>query len=452
MKLLEKYDTTAPRYTSYPTVPCWNTEGFSREEWASRFQASFTAANGKAGIALYIHLPFCEQLCTYCGCNKYITKNHGYETPYIDTLLKEWELYRQLFSETPRIRELHLGGGTPTFFSPGNLRRLLENIFSTAVLLPDADLSFEGHPNNTTEEHLQTLYDLGFRRMSLGIQDLNPEIQTIIHRIQPFENVARAVTAARRIGYRSVNFDLIYGLPLQTTASIEHTISQVMQLRPDRISFYGYAHVPWIKGNGQRLFSEKDLPQGAARLSLYQTGRSMLEQYGYTEIGMDHFALPDDALFQAWKNGSLHRNFMGYTVSHTDMLIGLGVSAISDGQSVYTQNEKTLSAYQEAVQAGNLPIIKGHLLSGEDELLRRHIRELMCSFRTGWDKKDVQCAAIMEGLQRLQEPEKDGLVVVRRNGVEVTEKGRPYIRNICMAFDAALWRNSPQAKLFSSAI
>lgn len=452
MKLLKKYDTAAPRYTSYPTVPYWNTAGFSKDEWAPRFQASFTAANSVTGITLYIHLPFCEQLCTYCGCNKYITKNHGHETPYIDTLIKEWELYRQLFSEPPCIRELHLGGGTPTFFSPGNLRRLLENIFSTASLLPDADLSFEGHPNNTTEDHLQTLYDLGFRRMSLGIQDLNPDIQTIIHRIQPFENVERVVTAARRIGYRSVNFDLIYGLPLQTAASIRHTISQVTQLRPNRISFYGYAHVPWIKGNGQRLFSEKDLPHGAARLALYQTGRSLLEQHGYTEIGMDHFALPDDPLFLAWKNGSLHRNFMGYTISHTDMLLGLGVSAISDGHSVYTQNEKTLSAYQEVVQAGELPIIKGHLLSSEDQLLRRHITELMCTFRTRWDKKDVQCTAVIEGLQRLQEPEKDGLVIVQRNGVEVTEKGRPYIRNICMAFDAQLWRSTPQAKLFSSAI
>ncbi|WP_346319740.1 oxygen-independent coproporphyrinogen III oxidase [Chitinophaga sp. YIM B06452] len=452
MKLLEKYDTAAPRYTSYPTVPYWNTVGFIKEEWASRFQAAFTTANSATGIALYIHLPFCEQLCTYCGCNKYITKNHGYEAPYIDTLLKEWALYRQLFSETPRIRELHLGGGTPTFFSAANLRRLLEQIFSTATLLPDADLSFEGHPNNTTEEHLQTLHYLGFRRMSLGIQDLNPEIQTIIHRIQPFENVERAVTTARQTGYQSVNFDLIYGLPLQTTASIQNTISQVMQLRPDRISFYGYAHVPWIKGNGQRLFSEKDLPQGADKLALYQTGRSLLEQYGYTEIGMDHFALPGDPLYQAWQQGRLHRNFMGYTVSHTGMLVGLGVSAISDGQSVYTQNEKTLAAYQESVQAGKLPIAKGHLLSSEDLLLRKHIRDLMCSFRTGWDKKDVQCAAVMECLQRLQEPEKDGLVAVLRNGVEVTEKGRPYIRNICMAFDAQLWRNTPQAKLFSSAI
>lgn len=451
MQLLEKYDVAAPRYTSYPTVPFWDVPAFNEDAWKTRLQASFAAANPN-GISLYVHLPFCEHLCTYCGCNKYITVNHGYEAPYIDTVLKEWGLYTDLFGEKPRIREVHLGGGTPTFFSPANLHRLLTGIFSSAVLLPDAELSFEGHPNNTTAAHLQTLYDLGFRRMSLGIQDFDPEVQRIIHRIQPFENVNAVMGAARKTGYASVNFDLIYGLPLQTLDSIRDTVRKVLQLRPDRISFYSYAHVPWIKGNGQRLFTEQDLPRAAEKRALYETGKEMLLNAGYAEIGMDHFALPGDDLYAAWKNGSLHRNFMGYTTIRTDMLTGLGVSAISDGNTVYTQNEKTLTAYEQAVHAARLPIAKGHLLDEEDLLLRGHIQDLMCRFTTQWNRKDAQSDALADGLQRLCEPERDGLVEVLRNGVTVTQKGRPYIRNICMAFDARLWRNIPQSQLFSAAI
>lgn len=450
--LLKKYQVAAPRYTSYPTVPYWETGAFLEHEWLEGLAPSFASLNNEDGISLYIHLPFCERLCTYCGCNKYITVNHDHEIPYINTILEEWALYLQHFPERPRIREVHLGGGTPTFFSPANLTRLMEAIFATADVLPGAEHSFEGHPNNTTEAHMQALYDLGFRRMSLGIQDLDLNVQTIINRIQPFENVRHCVDIARRIGYDSINFDLIYGLPLQTPDSIRNTFTQCMHLLPERISFYSYAHVPWIKGNGQRLFSEKDLPTGDQKRALYELGKSILENYFYKEIGMDHFALPDDKLFEAAADGSLHRNFMGYTDHRTSLLIGLGVSAISDTGNAYTQNEKSLAAYQGKVRQGKLPVFRGHMLTKEDLRLRNHILNLMCRFETGWDRHDANCDAISESLQRLQELEHDGLVEVHPGKVVVTEKGKPYIRNICMAFDARLWRNMPQSQLFSNAV
>lgn len=452
MSLISKYNVAAPRYTSYPTVPYWEEDTFNQESWKALMKRSFMETNGKEGISLYIHLPFCEKLCTYCGCNKYITINHQVETPYIDALLKEWELYLAVFEGKPRIKEIHLGGGTPTFFSAGHLNNLLDRIYATAEILPEASLSFEGHPANTTKEHLQTLYDLGFRRISLGIQDFDIKVQEIINRIQPVEMVAEVVNNARSIGYTSINFDLIYGLPLQTAAGMRETISEVVKLRPDRISFYSYAHVPWIKGTGQRRYTEADLPREDEKRRLYELGKSLFYMNGYTEIGMDHFALPGEELSEAFETGKLHRNFMGYTVSHTTLLVGLGASSIGDNWYAYVQNEKQVQKYQELVNAGRFPIVKGHILNEEDLLIRRHIHNLMCNFETQWQKADTQCDAVIEGLQRLQEPEKDELVKVFPQKVLVTAKGKPFIRNICMAFDARLWRQIPHSQLFSKAI
>lgn len=452
MSLIQKYNIAAPRYTSYPTVPYWNNAGFNTDTWQKLLQQSFRATNDTEGISIYIHLPYCEQLCTYCGCNKHITVNHAVEDPYIKTLLKEWQLYLGLFDKRPRIRELHLGGGTPTFFTPANLHQLVSGIFKDADVTEDAALSFEGHPNNTTAAHMQTLYDLGFRRMSLGIQDFDIRVQQIINRIQPFETVERVVKEARAIGYTSINFDLIYGLPLQTAAGVTTTINQVMLLKPDRISFYSYAHVPWVKGVGQRRYSEADLPKDEEKRALYDLGKTMFAANNYTEIGMDHFALKEDLLYNAFTNGTLHRNFMGYTDHHTSLMIGLGASSIGDSWYAYAQNEKQIAAWQLLVNNGQFPIVRGHILSEEDLLLRRHIHALMCSFETTWNKADTQCDAIMEGLQRLREPEKDGLVIVHPKKIAVTLKGRPFIRNICMAFDARLWRQLPQSQLFSNAI
>lgn len=452
MQLIRKYNVAAPRYTSYPTVPYWDPESFNLQRWEQLLPASFAAANITDGISLYIHLPYCESLCMYCGCNKYITVNHAVEEPYIRSLLKEWQLYLQQFGEKPRVREIHLGGGTPAFFSPQHLQQLLSGIYESADLLPGASLSFEAHPNNTTTEHLQTLYDMGFRRISLGVQDLDERVQYIINRIQPYETVEKVVVAARSTGYTSVNFDLIYGLPLQSHAGMERTIRQVMQLKPESISFYSYAHVPWLKGVGQRRFSEADLPADEEKRALYELGKTLFTGSGYTEIGMDHFALNGHELHSASLQGRLHRNFMGYTVARTALLVGLGASAISDSWNAYAQNEKHIPTWQKIVNSGVLPVVKGHVLSSEDMRLRKHIQSLMCRFETFLNRTDAHCSAVMEGMARLQELESDGLVAVLPGRIQVTEKGRPFIRNICMAFDARLWRKAPQSELFSRAI
>jgi oxygen-independent coproporphyrinogen III oxidase len=433
-------------------VPYWDESSFDRQRWEALLPAAFSIANTLDGISLYIHLPFCESLCTYCGCNKYITVNHAVEEPYIQSLLKEWRLYLALFGGRPRIREIHLGGGTPAFFSPGNLHQLLDGIYESADLLPGASLGFEAHPNNTTVTHLETLYKMGFRRISLGVQDLDERVQQIINRVQPYENVAAVVEAARRTGYTSVNFDLIYGLPLQTPGGVENTIRQVMQLRPDTISFYSYAHVPWIKGVGQRRFSAADLPKDEEKRALYELGKTLFIASGYTEIGMDHFALDGCDLQRASLEGKLHRNFMGYTVARTSLLIGLGASAISDSWNAYAQNEKHIPSWQECVNKGILPVVKGHILTAEDMRLRNHIQSLMCRLETSLNRADAHCSAVMEGISRLRELEKDGLVALLPGKIRVTAEGRPFIRNICMAFDARLWRKTPASRLFSQAI
>lgn len=245
--LVQKYNIPGPRYTSYPTVPYWNLQTFSGKQWKSTLVDSFKASNDTEGISLYIHLPFCESLCTFCGCHKRITKRHEVENPYISNLLREWKLYCDLFAAKPRVRELHLGGGTPTFFSPENLTRLINGIFNTATKAKDYEFSFEGHPNNTTREHLQALYDVGFRRVSYGVQDYNKKVQLAIHRLQPFENVKNVTKWAREIGYTSVGHDIIFGLPFQTMEDVSQTILKTKELMPDRLAFYSYAHVPWLK-------------------------------------------------------------------------------------------------------------------------------------------------------------------------------------------------------------
>lgn len=449
--LTEKYNTAAPRYTSYPTVPYWDNLPPEQEQWKQLVKNSFILSNNKEGISLYIHLPFCESLCTYCGCNTRITVNHNVETPYISAVLKEWSMYFNLFGTTPRIKEIHLGGGTPTFFKPEHLAQLIEGILSVSVLCENAELSFEAHPNNTTEEHLETLYKLGFRRISLGIQDFDNKVQHIINRIQSYDAVKKVTAQARKIGYTSVNYDLIYGLPLQTEESIVETIEKVIQLYPDRIAFYSYAHVPWIKP-GQRKFTEVDLPSGKTKRILYEKGREAFEKAGYVEIGMDHFALPDDPLCISEKNKLLHRNFMGYTTSSTQLLIGLGVSSISDAWYGFIQNEKKVEDYYKKIKAGVFPFFKGHVLSNEDLILRKHILNIICRMETSWRNEKEQCQALYEGLDHLHEMVLDGLVTIEDDHLRVNPAGRPFLRNVCMAMDAKLWRKQPETQLFSSAI
>lgn len=449
--LVNKYNIPGPRYTSYPTVPFWDESGFSAEQWKESVSRSFQESNDEEGISLYIHLPFCEQLCTFCACHKRITKQHSVETPYLETVLKEWDLYLKLFGKKPKIKELHLGGGTPTFFSPANLKILLEGIFSKSEIAEYPEFSFEGHPNNTTREHLQTLYDLGFRRCSFGVQDYDPQVQKAINRIQPFENVEQVTRWAREIGYTSVSHDLVFGLPFHSWEKMEFTIRKTLELRPDRLAFYSYAHVPWIKGVGQRGFDENDLPSGDEKRKLYENGKVLLEQLGYKEVGMDHFALEHDDLYQSMINGKIHRNFMGYTSSKTQLMVGLGMSAISDSWYAFAQNEKTVEAYQKRVEQGEIPVIKGHILNNEDLIIRKHILNLMCRLRTTWNSETV-FPELPLALGALKEMENDGLVELSENSITITEQGRAFTRNVAMTFDLRMMRNQPETRIFSMTI
>lgn len=458
-ELLQRYNLPIPRYTSYPTVPQWNDWSTEREvtpqggasellRWEAAVRQTFRIQNRPEGISVYIHLPYCESLCTYCGCNKKITTNHEVEQPYIDAVLREWAMYVQLFPEAPLLRELHLGGGTPTFFSSANLACLIEGILAPSALHPDFEFGFEGHPNNTTYEQLRTLHEHGFRRVSFGVQDLDPEVQLIINRIQPFENLKQVTEWSRELGYSSVNFDLIYGLPRQNEARLQRTIQQALSLKPDRIAFYSYAHIPW-KSKAQRLYSELDLPDTATKMQLYLNGRQQLLTAGYTDIGMDHFALQNDALALAAAQNRLHRNFMGYTTTQSRLLIGLGVSSISDAAIAYAQNTRELSTYLRKTEANEWPLDKGCFLQRDDQINRRHILDLSCQGRTVLEN-DYEFGP--QAMQVLKQMQNDGLVTFDGQQLEATAKGRLFTRNICSLFDQHLLRTGNRENQYSKSI
>ncbi|MGB5243010.1 MAG: oxygen-independent coproporphyrinogen III oxidase [Lutimonas sp.] len=449
--LIQKYNIPGPRYTSYPTVPFWDKKGIAMQDWKNTVVKAFKESNQTEGISIYIHLPFCESLCTFCACHKKITKQHGVEAPYIATLLKEWQLYCELFDERPRIKEIHLGGGTPTFFSIENLTELIEGILSKAEVCDDFEFSYEGHPNHTSVAQLEGLFNLGFKRNSFGIQDYDPVVQKAINRIQSFEQVKEVHELSKKIGYQSISHDLVFGLPFQHEHSIRNTIEKTVALKPDRIAYYSYAHVPWIKGVGQRGFDEGDLPQDKEKRYLYELGKQLFFDNGYVEIGMDHFALSTDSLYKAMENKKLHRNFMGYTAGKTALMVGLGMSSISDSWYAFAQNEKSVSAYTERVEEGKLPIFRGHLLTEEDLVIRKSILDLMCHLETKWHP--ALSEKTKNGIKnRLQSLVEDGLLVLTDEGVSVKEEGRMFVRNICMAFDLRLIENKPETRIFSMTI
>lgn len=451
--LLKKYDVPGPRYTSYPTVLHWDTNP-SAEEWTRSVSAELDEAEAAGrGAAIYVHVPFCRSLCTYCGCNNRITRRSSVGQPYVRTVFQEWELYRrQLMRARPiPISELHLGGGTPTFLAPEELEQLINGLLAHARRTPAAEFSIEADPRVTTRGHLRTLARLGFNRLSLGIQDFDSLVQEIVNRVQTEEQVREVTEEARAAGFTGINYDLIYGLPFQTLKSVEGTIEAVMRLRPDRIAFYAYAHVPWVKP-GQRRFTEMDLPSGDEKRALYEHGRMMLLEAGYREIGMDHFALKGDPLLEASEQGTLHRNFMGYISRQVSPLIGLGVSSISDSWHVFTQNEKRLEDYTARVERGEIPTFRGHCLNHEDKILRRHILNLMTRFETSWESRELYVPFLETLEDKLAELRSDGLVQLSGGRCRVTDEGRPFLRNICMAFDARLVRQAPATKFFSQTI
>jgi oxygen-independent coproporphyrinogen-3 oxidase len=447
MNLFKKYDVPAPRYTSYPTVPYW-TDNPTTEQWIENVRETF--ARPEATWSLYLHIPFCETLCTFCGCNTSITKDHSREEPYVALIHKEWETYLRLVPNMAKrpLLQLHLGGGTPTFLSPANLRKLLEPMLGQM----NRDSSrFEGSievdPRRTKREQLETLRSLGFTRVSLGVQDFNPEVQRLVNRVQPREITEKLVRDARELGFSSVNFDLIYGLPKQTPESIREMAEITVSMRPDRIALYSFAKVPWIKP-AQRLFKDEDLPEGEAKRQLYEISREILLEAGYREIGMDHFALPDDSLSVSERTGQLHRNFMGYADRRTDALIGLGVSSISETPGCFHQNEKVLPVYERRVLAGEIPTLRGHLLNVEDRRHREQILEFMTKSSVEL-ASDEQAKDVREFISSLFE---DGLVKLEGRRLILTEKGRPFLRNACMALDARLRAKAPETKVFSSSL
>jgi len=449
LQLLSKYDEPIPRYTSYPTVPYWEPDKITIEKWKKSVADTFEKENGE--LCLYIHLPFCENLCTFCACNKRITKNHQVEGRYLQAVLKEWQMYLDTMHSKPILREIHLGGGTPTFFSPAHLTELLEGITKDCIVPDDHEFSVEVHPNYTSEEHLIALRDLGFKRISLGVQDFDPEVQFIINRIQSFEKTKEVIDWARALGYDSINIDLVYGLPKQNVFHIESTIQKIKKLLPDRISFYSYAHVPW-KSKGQRRYTEEDLPPAAAKWDMYHKGRELLMEEGFAPIGMDHFALPNDKLWLSAAEGKLHRNFMGYTTTNNKLLIGLGASAISDSWNAFFQNAKEVEAYEEKIENGQWPMMNGHMLNEEDLVLRKNILELMCIGKTKLDPVELDEEFVHQAKERMKHLEDDKLVNLDGNSVSVTPKGATFIRNICAAVDARLWRDRSIKNTFSKAI
>lgn len=449
LSLLTKYDVATPRYTSYPTISYWDFSTLTNDKWKQSVTSSFRAENGE--LCIYIHLPFCESLCTFCACNKRITKNHNVEEKYINAVLKEWRMYCNILPGVPVIKEIHLGGGTPTFFSPDNLIYLITNIARDAIVKDDHEFSIEIHPNFVTEEHLSKLSNIGFNRMSIGVQDFDPHIQLAINRVQSYDKTKQVFDWGRKYNFKSINIDLVYGLPHQSIKSVEHTIALIKELMPDRIAFYSYAHVPW-KSKAQRRYTEIDLPGADLKCKLYRRGRALLDEAGFNSIGMDHFALRRDELFIAVEKGRLQRNFMGYTTTQSKLIIGLGASAISATRDAFAQNDKEVETYEYKVNSGNFPLINGHLLNEEDLVIQNYIRELMCLNKTLLQEEIHDIDFLASLLSKLSSLEADGLVAIDDNMISVTVKGRLFIRNICASFDTYLFKKEMIVQTFSRAI
>ena len=446
-ELFKKYDVPAPRYTSYPTVPYW-TDNPSTEQWINELRKSFQTQD--MSWSMYLHIPFCETLCTFCGCNTSITKDHRREIPYKNVILKEFQNYLALVPEMreKKLKQMHFGGGTPTFLAADVLGDLVTAIFKEIKKDPNGfEGSIEVDPRRTNEAQLKVLAALGFSRVSMGVQDFDPEVQRLVNRIQPQEQTVKITALARKHGYTSINYDLIYGLPKQTSESMRVTAELTCQMRPDRIALYSFALVPWIKP-AQRLFKDEDLPQGDEKRELYEISREILLKGGYVEIGMDHFALPSDPLAIADKNQKLHRNFMGYTEERTHVLLGLGVSAISEAPGCFHQNEKALPVYERRIESGEIATLRGHLLSDEDKIRREQILKFMTRWQVELES-DQQAQDIREFLSQL---EKDGLVEFHGRLLKLTEIGKPFLRNACMALDQRLRNQMPQTKVFSSSV
>ncbi len=441
LDLVRKYAVAGPRYTSYPP--------------ATRFTPDLNAldlgraltddnATGDRPLSLYLHLPFCESRCWYCGCTTVITRDHDRANAYIDYVEKELELLGRHLDPRRPVTQLHFGGGTPTFLTPAQLRRVGKMLHDRFAFTADAEISVEIDPRRLTLEHIDALRELGARRASLGVQDTNPQVQAAIHRIQPHTLNEQAFRWLRAAGFTSINVDLIYGLPLQTPETITQTIADVLGLGPDRLSVFSYAHVPWLKP-AQKIFDKLgQLPDAERKLAMFATAHERLLRAGYVDIGLDHFARPDDELARARAAGTLQRNFQGYSTRAGASLHGLGMSSISSMPEVYFQNFKTIAEYRAALDAGRLPVERGLRLTDEDRRRRTIIMRVMCDRRLDYPRLsqefgfDFESAYATE-LASLADLEADGIVRTTATGFEVTPAGSPLLRIVAMRFDAATY-------------
>ena len=444
--LFAKYDVPVPRYTSYPTAPAWQAAP-TTEQWTQSLTAAIDRPD--ATLSLYVHLPFCESLCTFCGCNTVITRDHGRSQPYVGLALRELDAYLERVPAIARrpVCQMHLGGGTPTFLTPDELAMLVDGVFARLQRATDKfEGSVEADPRVTTAAHLDTLRARGFTRLSLGVQDFNDETQRLVNRVQSEILVAGLVAQARSAGYDSINFDLIYGLPGQTIESMQRTADQVIGLSPDRLAVYSFARVPWIKPQ-QRKFKDEQIPVGAEKRALYETIRRPLLECGYIELGMDHFAKPQDGLARAAAAGTMHRNFQGYTERRTTALVGLGVSAISETPDCYHQNEKVITVYDRRIQRGEIPTLRGHLLTDDDMRRREKILSLMTSFRVGLDPAEIDDARVF-----LEPLVSDGLAEISDGELRIPLQGRAFLRNAAAFFDKNLRAAQPAGPIYSRAV
>ena len=453
-ELLRRFDTPGPRYTSYPTADRF-VDTFGPADAAHALQRRAQPAAMSEPLSVYVHIPFCESLCYYCACNKVITKHHERATEYLDALDAELELVVARLGRGQHVAQLHFGGGSPTFLSDDELERLVRSLQAAFRFAADAELSIEVDPRTVTPERLHALRLLGFNRLSFGLQDFDPDVQQAVHRMQPYESVRLLMDCARSLGFTSINADLIYGLPKQTPASFARTLEQIGALRPDRIALYAYAHLP-TRFKPQRRILADDLPGPGQRIQMLGAAIESFLSRGYAYIGMDHFALADDALAVAKREGRLQRNFQGYSTHKDCDLIALGASAIGRVGSAYYQNAKTLPEYYGAVRNGHLPVVRGVSLTADDTLRRSVIMDLMCQGRL--DFKRVEAAFgirvheyFASELQRLTGLQQQALVELDAHSVIVTPKGWYLVRAIAMVFDKYL-QAAPQPERFSRVV
>ena len=449
-ELLTRFDVSGPRYTSYPTADRF-VDAFGEDEYVLALQQRRQSAVGKSlPLSIYVHIPFCESLCYYCACNKIITKHHDRADVYLRYLSREIDLHTAHCGVGQTVSQIHFGGGTPTFLSDDGLRELMGMLRSNFTLVPGGEYSIEVDPRTVDASRLALLHELGFNRLSFGVQDFDPEVQKAVHRIQPAEQVFALVESARSIGFDSINVDLIYGLPKQTPDSFDRTLAQVAQLRPDRIALYAYAHLP-DRFKPQRRIIWADLPMASSKVAMLSRSLEAFSSAGYVYVGMDHFALPEDALAIAKRQGRLHRNFQGYSTQPDCDLIGLGVSAIGRVGATYSQNAKTLDDYYDRLNQGRLPVVRGLALTRDDLVRRAVIMALMCQgellfepLETSW-LIDFRKYFAPE-LEQLQEMEQQGLVTLSSEGIEVTAMGWYFVRGIAMVFDKYLQADKNRAR------